>query len=74
MFGQRLPFELGFVKNFFVQFYDVNEVALFWHKLIFNNCGSLIPVSGVELILSNHLPAPAHLAHTQALPLAESGT
>ena len=42
-------FELGFVKNFFVQFYDVNEVALFWYKLMFNNCGSLMPAMVLEL-------------------------
>jgi hypothetical protein len=29
---------------------------------------------GVELISSFHAPAAAHLAHTQALPFAESGT
>ena len=32
------------------------------------------PRSGVELIPSIHAPAAAHLAHTQALPLAQSGT
>jgi len=42
-------FELGFVKNFFVQFYDVNEVALFWHKLMLNNCESLMPAMVLEL-------------------------
>ena len=42
-------FELGFVMNFVVQFYDVNEVALFWYKLMFNNCGSLMLAMVLEL-------------------------